>query len=354
MRREFGSIVELEKGKRYQVFWTAGGKRRSKRVSGTRKDASDYLAKVQSNVIGASADITYNQYWNTVVLPSFDGLAEKTVYEYERLWRVELQPRIGSYKVAATKYRNAQAVIDCISSATVQKKCRLLWHRICNMAIRDELLSSNPLQAVTTRKHELAEKNLPTRDEVLELLDIVQGIKYEPLILCSLGMGLRPEESYALDWEDLTFEDGFCTASICKTIVTVNGKAVMQDRTKTASSKREAMCGGIFAERLNDLSSGKTGALCPSVNGHASPQTISHNWRQWCSRNGAKYISFEHMRSCYKTHAAAALIPAELVRLQMGHSGVGVAEQHYLVANKHLLRTVATMFAEYFAPHRTE
>ena len=49
------------------------------------------------------------------------------------------------------------------------------------------------------------------------------------------------------------------------------------------------------------------------------------------------------------THRSAqAMIPAELARMQMGHAGIGVAEQHYLVANEQLLRLTADMLCALF------
>ena len=60
MRREFGCITEVERGKRYRVSWTEDGVKKSHRVRGTRRDASDYLAKVQAGIEGAAKDVIDN------------------------------------------------------------------------------------------------------------------------------------------------------------------------------------------------------------------------------------------------------------------------------------------------------
>lgn len=349
MRREFGSITEVERGRSYLVQWTEGGRRRSHRVRGTRKDASDYLAKVQAGIEGAAKDITYAEYWRAVVEPSLSQLAPKTQSEHRYVWGI-LEPHIGARRIADTTYRAAQAVIDSVEAPRTQEKCKALWRKMCNMAIaQDGLLSANPIVAVRTKPVTHKEKRLWDVSEAKAALAAIQGTSYEPLVLLSLSCGLRPEEVFALDWEDLSFEDGYCAVSVSKTVVLVNGVAVEQRRTKTAGSTRASMCGGSFAARLEDLSRGKHGAIRPNGRGgRTSPSTAARNWKAWCERNGVEYVCFENLRSNYKTLAAQAMIPAELARMQMGHAGVGVAEQHYLVANTQLLRLAADMFCKLF------
>lgn len=349
MRREFGSIVELERGRLYRVYWREGGQKRSHRVRGTRRDASDYLAKIQAGVMGAARDITYDEYWRAVVEPSLARLAPKTQSDYRYAWDF-LLPYIGNKRVSDTTYRAAQSVIDKIEAPRTQEKCKALWRKVCNMAMeQDELLSANPIAGVRTKPVERREKRLWSLQEARAALDSMRDTTYEPLVILSLSCGLRPEEVFALDWEDLSFADGYCAASVGRTVVLVNGKAVEQQRTKTAGSTRTSVCGGIFAARLEELSRGKSGALRPNGRGgRTSPATISRNWKAWCARNGVQYVSFENLRSNYKTFAAQAMIPAELARMQMGHAGVGVAEQHYLVANMQLLHLAADMLCKLF------
>ena len=350
MRREFGCITEVERGKRYRVSWTEDGVKKTHRVRGTRRDASDYLAKVQTGIEGAAKDITYAEYWRTVVEPSLSQLAPKTQSEYRYAWRF-LCPAIGAHRVADTNYRAVQATIDKVEAPSTQQKCKALWSKICTMAmLQDGLLSANPVAGVRIKPAARREKRLWDASEAKAALAAMRGTSYEPLVLLSLSCGLRPEEVFALDWEDLSFDGGYCAVGVSRTVVTVDGKAVEQQRTKTAGSTRTSVCGGVFAARLEELSRGKSGALRPNGHGgRTAPTTVTRNWKKWCERNGVEYVSFENLRSNYKTLAAQAMIPAELARMQMGHAGVGVAEQHYLVANMQLLRLAADMFCELFS-----
>lgn len=346
MRRDFGTITELERGKLYKVYWTEGGKRRSHRVHGTRKDASSYLASVQVRTVGANAGTTYDEYWEAVVQPSFDGLAPLTVLEYETMWSKHLQPKIGSKRVSETNFRNAQSVLSSIEAPSAKLKCKRLWSKICTMAVsQDGILAHNPLQTVRVDQPAPKAKAIWDVSDMPTVFEKVFGYKVEPLVLLSIGCGLRPEECFALDWEDLVFIDGTCYVNIERTLVLVANKAVEQGRTKTRGSRREAACAGYFADRLSMLAYGKSGPLMPSQQGgRTSPATIAHNWKSWCGRHGVTHVTFENMRTNYKTFAASALIPAELVRMQMGHAGATIAETNYLVSTRPIMRMVADMY----------
>ena len=378
MRREFGTIQELERGKLYRIFWQEGGGKRSKRVRGTRADASRALAEVQVGVDGAGRSTTYSEYWRAVVEPSLARLAPVTAAQYEDTWERLLEPRIGSKRVSETTYRLVQSAISSIEAPSAQLKAKRLWSKICGMAMRrDGLLQANPVQGVDTDPIPRREKAVYSAEEVCAALRAVRGFKAEPLVLLSLGFGMRPEECFAMDWEDLSFEGGRCYARIERTMLLVRNRKVEQDRTKTAGSRREAAASGYFAARLRELSEGRGGAICPSPRGgRTSPSTIAHNWKAWCAvlvdpetgrpKGNAKgdgyvprlkHVTFENMRTNYKTICAQAMIPAELVRVQMGHVGATVAETNYMVGSRRLTSLVADMYWEHLeknVPFSTE
>ena len=104
MRSDFGSIQRLGQD-RYRIFWTDAGRRRSKRVNGTRDDAVKELARAYLQTGHVSRSITWTRYWSDVIEPSFGRLAEKTAYEYRRIWKRELCPRMGGALVSETTWR---------------------------------------------------------------------------------------------------------------------------------------------------------------------------------------------------------------------------------------------------------
>ena len=362
MRREFGSIIEIERGKRYRVCWVEGGKKRYRRVRGTRRDASDCLAKIQAGIEGADKAITFNDYWDAVVWPACAKLSSKTKTEYERLWRREIAPKIGARQVSKIKPQAVQALIDGIDAPCVQRKVKMLLHKICRMAVeRDGILDRNPVtRDIALKEHVKREKALVTVDGVSGFMAAIRGLKIEPVLLFELGGGLSPEEACALTWEDVSFEDEYCFADVNKTLVTVNGRRLLQYKAKNRFRIRECVIGRPFSVRLEELAG--TGPICKgaayrasaklSEESFASPVTLTHNWRAWCERHGMAYVSQENMRSSFATMHGEAGSPDSLVSMAMGHSDGTTRGQHYQQNTRRGMILIADMLEDAVAAAR--
>ena len=366
-RSHFGAVQRLGKD-RYRVSVEAephpDGRRRrvSKVVRGTRSQAEAVLA----SMCGAAmpSDVTWRDFWGAKVDPQISTLSPKTAHEYRRLWRVELEPRIGSERVSSMDWHRANEVLTDVRAPSVQRACGRLLSKMCNMAVRERggLLDRNPVdRAIEYAPRRRRPKRLVTSERVHAFLAAVRGIKYEPLLLCELGAGLRPEEARALLWEDVSaFElKGAVYASIAvdKALVCV-GQDPHFKSTKNEPSERTAVMGEPFASRLLELADGKSGPLCPSGEPYdperpeawyTSPMTVSHNWRQWCERNGVDHVSDGNMRSSYATMMGEAMAPDSVVAGNMGHSDGTVKGEHYQRVTMRAKCMAADLLAESLA-----
>lgn len=331
-RSHFGSIKHLGED-RYRIRCVQDGKRLSRYIRGTRDDAE--IALAQMRLDGMPSGVTWRQFWNAKVDPQIEKLAVKTRTEYRRLWRVELEPRIGSEPVANMDWHRANAVLTSISAPSVQRSAGRLLKKMCNMAIRDRsrLIAYNPVdRAIEYAPHRRRRKNLVDSFGVSAFLEAIRGMKYEPLLLCELGGGLRVEEACALCWEDirrLDFDGSvFAVVTVDKALVNTAEGKILKD-TKNESSMREAVIGEPFASRLLELSDGMCGPLCPSgmryseehpERAYTSPESITHNWRSWCARHGVEYVRPKDLRSSYSTIMGEAGAEDSVVSGNMGHS----------------------------------
>lgn len=331
-RSMFGHIRRLGEN-RYRVYWRKDGEPMSRVVRGTRDDAEMFLARMRLG--GSSPDVTWRQFWMASVEPTFGDLAVKTREEYYRLWRVELEPRIGTERVADMDWSRANDVLTSIHAPSVQRSAGRLLKKMCNMAIRDSshLLSYNPVdRAIGYAPHRKRQKQLVDSFAVRGFMDAVRGLKYEPVLLCELGAGLRPEEACALLWEDVSEIElrgaAYAVLSVDKALVTTGSGKHLKD-TKNEPSSRDAVMGEPFASRLLELADGKTGPLCPSgapwdasrpESWYTSPATVTHNWRSWCGSHGIPYTTQENLRSSYATIMGEAGAEDSVVSGNMGHS----------------------------------
>lgn len=346
-RSHFGAVQHLGKG-RYRISVEAephaDGRRRriSKVVRGTRSDAELALAAMCGS--GMPSTTTWREFWEHAVEPTFETLSPNTAHEYRRLWNVELAPRIADERVNAMDWHHANEVLTSISAPTVQRSAGRLLRKMCNMAIRDrgKLLSWNPVdRAIQYAPHRKRQKRLVLSEDVNSFLAAVRGLKYEPLLLCELGAGLRPEEARALLWEDVRpFElkgSVYAALNVDKALIVHENKGLLKD-TKNEPSERVAVMGEPFASRLLELADGKAGPLCPSGEPYdegrpeawyTSPVTIAHNWRQWCGRHDVAHVTDENMRSSYATMMGEAGAPDSVVSGNMGHSDGTTKGEHY-------------------------
>lgn len=346
-----GSIVYVRQGV-YRVYWDAGrddrGKRRrpSKVVHGTRHDAEAYLARQAANGYRPSKATTWARFFATCVRPTFDGLAAKTVQEYERLWSHDLEPRIGSQQVRDTDWRTVSDVMAGIESPTVQRHAFALWRKCCNLAVLEGLLDANPCtRAIKLQPYR---KPLPPIvTDVAVFMAAIRGIKYEAALLVMLGGGLRVEEACGLTWADLSphLHHGrhYVHADVKLAVTTAYNRPVTKE-TKTASSTRTVVIGEPFASRLEALRGEQPAPLVP-----CAPTTMTHNWRTWCGRHGVEYVRPKDLRASYATLCGEAGCIDSLVAMQMGHTDGTTKGRNYQRNTVAGCRLVADTLTDYLA-----
>lgn len=337
-RSLFGTIQRISDDY-YRIWWTEDGKRRSAYVRGTRDDAERELAR--HRLAKTPELMTWGDFYALHTEPTFEGLATKTVDDYERTWRVELEPRIARDLVHDMDWQRANAVLTSINAPTVQRRAGALLKKMCNIAIRLGLLTYNPVQAIQYAPHRPRPKKLLEYDDVPAFMERIEGLKYEPCLLLMIGGGLRPEEAFALTWDDIEpHEFGgrtYARIRVDKALtVPASGKELKS--TKNSSSERDAILGSPFADRILTLKKDENAPLVPSGKPYdekkpeawyTSPVTVAHNWRQWCERNNMAHITLENMRSSYATMMGEAMAPDSVVAGNMGHAGDTVKTRHY-------------------------
>lgn len=365
-RSNWGHIEYVAPG-RYRVYWQENGEPKKKRIRGTRDDAEVYLAKARLRILGVVEDQPWKNYWRVVVEPSFEGLQKKTISEYERLWNRELLPRVGDVYVSQTTWRLCQSVIDSIDAPSVQRAVARLWKKMCNMAVKDTILLTCPIDR--TMQYKPRKKRVKSELDVTaipDLLDAIRGIKYEKLFLLELGGGLSHEEACAMVKENISRFDyrgrTYAIVKVERGLVVVDGKKHLKG-TKNEFRERLVVIGAPFAERLLEGSDGE-GAICPAkpkepdedyTEEHfASPTTITHNWRDWCKRKKVAYIRPGDMRTIWSTLHGEAGSQDSVVQLTMGHSDGTTRGINYQQRTKRAMLGIADMLTDYILDDHEE
>lgn len=362
-RRRWGHVETVVPGEVYRIHWPNGHKPDGSRdtlsetIYGTHDDADFALACKRIEKCGVDSDTTWAQFWEAKVVPTFDGLAERTKSDYTHMFDDHLRPRIGSEPVASMDYRRACGVLAEIEPPSAWLYSYSVLKKICNMAVREKLLASNPVDRSIPRKepeprptHELL------AEDIWPLLNAVAGTRYQSLILLAPVMGLRPEEVYALCSWDIRAIGRYAAVDVYKTVTVVDNKKLFSDKTKTPVSTRRTLAAEPFASLLLDAASGCDGPLFPgphpkgtepNATWFANPAHIRRNWQAWCERHGIDYIRPGDMRTIYSDWHGEAGTPDTLVSMSMGHKHPSTRGQNYMNWTRRDAERVADSMARY-------
>lgn len=373
-RSRWGHIQTLVPGEKYRIFWPAGRDDNGKRsqpsaiVHGTWDDADYELARIhfQDQQLAPDVDrnITWGRFYNQVVRPTFADLATKTVNEYERVWRIELSPRIYDMRVRDTTWDAVSVVIASINAPSVQRKAHALWKKMCNIAIRKRLLVVNPVDAAVKMKPLIKrEKHMIEADDLMKYLLSLRGSRYLPLVLMETTGLMRLEEASAICSTDITESKGYAVAHIDKALVSDDkkernptGKELKS--TKNTHSERDAYFAHPFAELLLEATDGIEGAIMsarnpvgdePNETWYANPRFVARNWANWCKNHGIPYVRLGDMRTICSNLHMEARTPDLAVALAMGHAEVDgtTRGQNYATRTPKTMRMVADSIAQY-------
>lgn len=364
-RSHFGHIQRMAENK-YRIYYYAGvdpsGKRvqKSKVIHGTRDEAEVELARRRIGDYRTQRLDTWGTFWNRVVAPSMDGLAEKTRHSYNRVWNVELKPRIADDRVADTDYHRVCEVIADIKAPSVQRAAHTLWKKMCNMALREELMTWNPVdRSVRMKPRNRRKKHVVDAGELPAWMSSISRSRYFSLAVMEIVGGMRHEEACGVMGPDIREEylrgERYAVVTVERAIVTVGGRKVLKG-TKTESSEREVWFAEPFAGiMLAAAGVAGRGPLVPApgvrdgevrVSRFANPQHVSRNWAKWCERNGVEYVRFGDMRSMYSNLQAEAGSPDSVVSLAMGHDDGTTRGRNYMSRQRRALAMIADNLVE--------
>lgn len=364
-RSHFGHIQRMAENK-YRIYYYAGvdpsGKRvqKSKVIHGTRDEAEIELARRRIGDYRTQRLDTWGTFWNRVVAPSMDGLAEKTRHSYNRVWNVELKPRIADDRVADTDYHRVCEVIADIKAPSVQRAAHTLWKKMCNMALREELMTWNPVdRSVRMKPRNRRKKHVVDVGELPAWMSSISRSRYFSLAVMEIVGGMRHEEACGVMGPDIREEhlrgERYAVVAVERAIVTVGGRKVLKG-TKTESSEREVWFAEPFAGiMLAAAGVAGRGPLVPApgvrdgevrVSRFANPQHVSRNWAKWCERNGVEYVRFGDMRSMYSNLQAEAGSPDSVVSLAMGHDDGTTRGRNYMSRQRRALAMIADNLVE--------
>ena len=293
-----------------------------------------------------SGRCTFGEYVDRWWWPTTSGLAASTRDTYERELRLRLRPAFDGVDMRDMTRPMVQRMIDGCATRKVAEKALGLLGTILRQAMGDGLVTSNVAAARYSMPPDGRHRDngvvITTFGGMGPLVSALRSYASQDggfcLVLALLGllMGLRPEERYGLDWEDVDLPSGMCRIRRAYLMVSSAEGTHELKGPKTELSRRDVPVPPDVADALAAMPGDHMGpVLTGSGGGRVSPSTARHRWKRfllWCDEGGldVPQVTVENMRHSFATSYLHAGGRVEDLSRILGHSDIITTYRRYV------------------------
>ena len=219
-------------------------KTRKSFTAATRSEA-EYLARewLTGRRPRPTADLTVGECIEEYIRIKDNILSPTTISKYKNILRNQLSKQVLSCKLHDLDNIILQDEINRLSAIYAPKTV----HNASGlMSAAIKVFYPQYIYIVTLPKKQKRIRELPTAEQILPLFS---GTDMELIVLLGMWQGFRASEIRGLKKSD--FKDGKLT--INRVIVTVDGKQIEKDETKTANSRRQLSVPPIIQQLVDEI-----------------------------------------------------------------------------------------------------
>ena len=219
-------------------------------------------------------------------------------------------------------------------------------------AVRDDILPKNPATYTRPMKVTAPEIMVLTHEQAKHLIScaLQRSRNAWAIIVLALGTGMRISEIFGLEWKNIDLDAK--KLQVEKTVVTTNSGTLIQESTKTKTSRRtimlpDSVCNMLKRFRLwqkvRDIRFGTHYSASPWVlsNPQGKPRSPSsfsgHDFKQLLDIAGIdRKFRIHDMRHTHATWLLEAGVNIKVVSERLGHSSIRITLDTYA----HVLQTM--------------
>ena len=324
-------------------YGTNGGQReRTSKTFKTLKEAKEADAearRVRTALNERNGKLKLSEYIDICYWPiAARRLEANSAATYEKEIRLRIKPMLGNYMLDSLDRRKIQAMVDNIETESVARKCVGTLKTVLNEAVGDGYINSNPALAKFAYPRKGKKRGngviLTDFDQIAQFIEQVQNDAPEAivrLVMTGLMLGLRPEERYALDYEDFDFANGTVTVNSAYIAASTKFGGNQIKATKTPLSNRVIPMPRPFISWFYWTDNG-TGAWITNADGQRlSPSTAQKMWRRYLALHpDLPPVSLENMRHSFATSCLHAGMNVEDLSRMLGHSDINTTFRRYV------------------------
>ena len=316
-------------------------------------------------------NITYSELLDLWVASSSGKWKPNTKSLYEKIIRLKIKPKLGSFRVRTLSPLKIQQFVNEIYETMSPQYAKLvrivLMSSLKYAVVPLAVITSSPAEYVKAPrmpKQKTESETIPI-DEVRRIVaDLPEP--YSAAVVISFYTGLRLGEVFALNWGDLLLNDKIIVVnktmsyssnlwriSTPKTSSSVRSVAIPDslikylENYKKSQLKNRLKYGEFYIQNyidneiLNFENGDPTDFILREENGSfAKPSKM----QALCRKHGIKFHSLRH------THATALIasgVSPKIVQERLGHSNISITLQTYVHPDKNSHREAAETFERF-------
>lgn len=261
-------------------------------------------------------------FHDEVWLPSCANLRECTMIGYESAWRCHIVDAFGGFEIDSI----TAGMIETWMAGMPRGAARKAWGVLRTMlrkAFRWGMSSVDVTTRVRGPKRTDHQPRVLDARQIAALLRGFWGHELEAWLICSVTLGLRPEEALGLEWSDIDLRGGL--VRIRRGVQWVSGHEVVVE-PKTDLSARDVVLPRFAIIRLRQIRGRGDGRLVGGLN----PGQVDRRYRRWCREQHLPFVPRENLRHSWATSALAAGVDVAVVSRALGHSSIETTARYYL------------------------
>lgn len=318
----------------------ASGKPRqvTKTIRGTKREAqaemAHMIAERDRGIDLAPERLTVAdlaQRWLDTKQP---GLASSTAVSYETLLRLHVLPLIGHVGLCNLRPLHIEAIKAGVTKSRRSPKVALNTFRVLNamlkQAVRWQLTSQNPCDAIDAPRAKRYVAQPPTHEELQRLLAVADETPYGPVARLAVLTGARQGELLRLRWRDVDWAEGRLTVAGTKTagsvrIVDLGGLAMDLLAKHRAAEKEKRLKLGPGAQCGSNDATVVTNIVGKPVDASGLKRT----WRRIVRDANVGKVRFHDLRHASATYLLRAGVPVQVVSQRLGHTRTSTTTDVY-------------------------